>query len=157
MNYLESESALTEFVNAFETGTFPGKQWKHAEHIALAACYLHAMPVSEALDRARDRIRAYNESQGGKNTEDSGYHETLTVFWLLIVDQAIDRNAPRAQAARAITAQFATQRDLYRDYYSFDLLTSREARARWIPPDVKSLDRPSQVASEALASDSIQS
>ena len=154
MNYLESEATLTDFVNAFETGTFPGKQWKHAEHIALAACYLHAMPVSEALERARDRIRAYNESQGGKNTEDSGYHETLTVLWLLIVDQAIDRKLSRVEAARAITTQFASQRDIYHDYYSFDLLTSREARARWIEPDLKDLDQSaSQAASEASVSD----
>lgn len=153
MSYLENEAALTEFVNSFETGTFPGKQWKHAEHVALAACYLYAMPLSEATDRARSRIRAYNESQGGKNTEDSGYHETLTVFWLLIVEQAIDRKLPRVEATRAIAARFAAQRDLYREYYSFELLTSREARACWIPPDLKSLDRPSPDVLAASVSD----
>lgn len=142
VKYLESESALTEFVTAFETGTFPGKDWKHTEHVALAACYLYAMPLSESIVRARAKIRAYNETQGGKNTEDSGYHETLTIFWLQVIDHALDRLSTRVVSARAIVDQFASQRDLYRDYYSFDLLTSREARARWLPPDLKALERP---------------
>ena len=139
MNYLESEEALTAFVAAFEDGSFPGALWKHGEHVVLASCYLYAMPLSEAEDRARERIRAYNEAQGGKNTEDAGYHETLTIFWLQVIDKALDRSQPRAAAARAIADRFTSQRDLYRAYYSFDLLTSREARARFIAPDLKSV------------------
>ncbi len=135
MNYLESEEALTRFLIAFENGTYPAAQWKHAEHLALAACYLYAMPMEAATDRARDRIRAYNEAQGGQNTEDAGYHETLTVFWLTLIDDALDRSLPRAAAARAIVERFASRRDIFCEYYSFDVLKSHEARARWIPPD----------------------
>ncbi len=143
MNYLDSEQSLTEFVASFEAGTFPGALWKHREHVALACCYLYAMPLAEATDRARERIRAYNESQGGKNTEDSGYHETLTVFWLQLIDRVLDRSQPRLQATRVGVETFASQRDLYRAYYSFDLLQSREARAYWIPPDRSRADLPS--------------
>lgn len=46
-----------------------------------------------------------------------------------------DRGLSRAAAARAIVDRFASRRDLFRDYYSFDLLASRDASARWIPPD----------------------
>ena len=136
MSYLQSEDALSNLVQAFENGTFPGKDWKHPEHLALAACYLYDNPFDAALLRARDRIRAYNESQGGKNTEDSGYHETLTVFWLQLVDRHLDRTKPRLAATRDLMEQFASQRDLYRKHYWFDLLTSREARANWVPPDL---------------------
>lgn len=97
MNYLESEEALTEFIAAFENGTYPGAQWKHAEHLVLAAC----LPVRHAIKAATDR----------------------------------DRGLSRAAAARAIVDRFASRRDLFRDYYSFDLLASRDASARWIPPD----------------------
>ena len=134
LNYLESEDALSNLVRAFENGTFPGKDWKHPEHLALAACYLYDNPFDAAPLRARDRIRAYNESQGGKNTEDSGYHETLAVFWLQLVNRHLDRTKPRLAATRALIEQFASQRSLYREHYGFDLLTSREARARWIAP-----------------------
>ena len=139
MKYLESEESLTEFVTEFETGVFPGALWKHTEHVVLAACYLHSLTFAEAVNRARDRIRAYNEAQGGKNTADAGYHETLTIFWLRVIDGALDRSLPRAEAARAIADRFRLQRDLYREYYSFDLLTSREARVCFAPPDLKSV------------------
>ncbi len=135
MSYLNSEEALTNFIAAFEAGTYPAAQWKHAEHLALAACYLYTMPMEAATARARDRIRAYNEAQGGQNTGDAGYHETLTVFWLKLVDAALDRRLPRTAAARAIVDRFTSRRDIFREYYTFDLLKSRQARARWIPPD----------------------
>ena len=32
----------------------------------------------------RDGVRRYNVATGGKNTEDSGYHETLTCFWIAV-------------------------------------------------------------------------
>jgi hypothetical protein len=35
-----------------------------------------------ALDEMRPRIRRFNESVGGVNDDQNGYHETLTVFWL---------------------------------------------------------------------------
>jgi len=33
-----------------------------------------------------------------------------------------------------VVEEFATRRDLFHDYYDFDVLNSREARATWIEP-----------------------
>jgi len=98
------------------------------------------MAGKSALDRLRANIPRYNVSLGGKNTEDSGYHETLTCFWHDVIRDFIatlPAGLDRLTVARAVLTEFAPQRDLFRHYYDFDVVNSREARAKWIPPTTK--------------------
>src|SRR3979490_953792 len=80
--FLADEPALDRFRNAFEEGTLPRPDWTHAAHLAIGATYLVEYERFEAIWRARDGIRHYNASQGILNTSESGYHETITLFWL---------------------------------------------------------------------------
>jgi hypothetical protein len=131
----DTEESLDRFIAAFEDGTWPVADWKHSHHLVMAACYVFQYGRDEALRRARGYIARYNEAQGGKNTEDSGYHETLTVFWMDAVTNAIPSGKSRVEAVRHVVELLAPQRDLWRDYYSFDVIQSREARATYIAPD----------------------
>ena len=127
--FLESEEALSEFLECFERGTWPKPEWNHAAHVAVAGCYLIRYPDEEAADR-------------GIKSDHSGYHETLTLFWLALVKARLRRIEPdvaRIDVVRILVAEFAPQRDLFREYYSFDVVHSVEARRSWVPPDVKSL------------------
>lgn len=137
MNF-DTEESLDSFLAAFEEGTWPGANWKHAHHLVMAACYVFAYGRDIALELARANIPKYNESQGGKNTEDSGYHETLTVFWIDRVAENIPKRCSRLDAVRHVVSELAPKRDLWREYYSFDVVQSREARARYVAPDLKS-------------------
>ena len=95
-----------------------------------------------AADRARSGIRRYNQCTGTINSEHSGYHETLTLFWLAVVKARLRQITPavaRIDAVRMLVAEFAPRRDLFREYYSFDVVRSVEARRSWVPPDVKAL------------------
>jgi hypothetical protein len=106
----------------------------------MAGCYLLAYPEAEATERIRQGIRYYNESQGNLNTADSGYHETLTIFWIQTLRGWLagePTGRTRLDIVRALAEKFGLGRDLYKDYYSFDVLRSREARAQWIAPDRK--------------------
>jgi len=80
-----NEEHLDGFLKAFEYGTWPKADWTHAAHIAVASCYLIAYPLEVATDRIRLGIRHYNHCVGTRNTDHSGYHETLTVFWMAMV------------------------------------------------------------------------
>ncbi len=75
----ETESELDEFISQFLAGTLPKSAWTHAAHVAVTAAWTRENPAT-ALDRLRAAIPRYNEATGGQNTEDSGYHETLTCF-----------------------------------------------------------------------------
>ena len=135
MNFLENQSSLEALLIGFENGTWPIADWHHTAHLAVCACYILDGP--DAMDRLRIRIARYNENQGGRNTPDSGYHETLTRFWVEMVSISIaslPRNLVRLEVARRIVAEFGHRRDLFREYYEFDVVGCREARAVWIPP-----------------------
>ena len=101
----------------------------------MAACYVLKYGRDEALRRARVNIAKYNESQGGENPADSGYHETLTVFWMDMVAAALPHHKSRVEAVQQVVNELAPKRDVWREFYSFDVVKSREARAVYIAPD----------------------
>ncbi len=136
--YLDSDAGYARFIQEFEQGTLPRAQWTHAAHLAVAAWYLVTLREHEALDRMRSGIQHYNECVGSRNTPDSGYHETLTRFWLGMVAgflRRADASRSRLEQARGVVEEFGARRDLYRKYYSFDVVQSRQARRTWMPPD----------------------
>jgi hypothetical protein len=84
----------------------------------------------------------YNQCVGTINSDHSGYHETITLFWLAIVKARL-RELPdgltRVEAVRVLVTELAPQRELFREYYSFDVVRSLEARKSWVAPDLKPL------------------
>ena len=141
--YLSSEGALDSFLTGFEDGTYPKIQWTHGAHVAMASSYILILAEEELLDRTRERIRHYNMCQGGQNTEEAGYHETLTVFWLAVLRNHIDKNCEglgRLETVRSAFAEFSSRGGLWREYYSFDVIQSREARKIWIAPDLQPMN-----------------
>jgi hypothetical protein len=138
---LVSEESLDRFLDAFFHHTLPKPQWTHAAHVTLAACLLHRDDVPSVLPIVRNAIRSYNVSVGTENTDTSGYHETLTVFWLRVVAQSLRQvpSASRLQAVRGVVATYGAERALHRLYYSIDIVTCTAARLAWVEPDVKPL------------------
>ena len=84
----------------------------------------------------RRNVSAYNLAVGGQNTPTSGYHETVTVLWIKILNQFRAEHPTLARAPFATLAvdHFAPQKDLLRRYYDYDIIASTEARRTWIPP-----------------------
>jgi len=52
------------------------------------------------------------------------------------VAETIPKAGSRVNAVRHVVNALAAKRDLWREYYSFDIVKSTEARARYIPPDL---------------------
>jgi hypothetical protein len=136
--FLISDEAFAELLDQFERGTLPKAIWTHAAHLAVATWYLASFPEGTAIDRVRTGIQHYNECVGTANTEVSGYHETLTIFWLKMVWRFLEEKGnggSKLDKVRSVVEAFGGRRDLFKQYYSFDVVASREARARWVPPD----------------------
>lgn len=128
---------MSEFLEAFERGTLPKEDWKHAAH-AVAGGYLLAHGRPGATERIREGILQLNRCHGTANTDHSGYHETLTLFWIartVAFLAACPPDAGRIEKIRALVERFAPRRDLFREYYSFDVVKSVEARRRWVESD----------------------
>lgn len=139
--FLLSIEAFASFLERFSSGQLPRTEWSHAAHLAMAAETVH-----EGGDAAtvRERILRYAESQGIVSTPDSGYHETVTCFWVARIRElngVLGRGATSYDAARAAVAAFAHRGRLFDSYYTYDLFASREARAAYLPPDIPDILR----------------
>lgn len=134
---LFSEQSLAAFLDAWRAGTLPRPAWTHAAHVAVAASLAYEHGPEEALRLARSGIIAYNTAVGVANTETSGYHETLTCFWSQVIGRFVRGGgfASRLDAVRAAVETYGSQRDLFKKYYSFDVVADRCARREWVPPD----------------------
>jgi len=135
--FLSSDTILREFISSWETHALPKAQWTHAAHVAVCAFYTAEFGPVEALERMRQGIPPYNIAVGGQNTEDGGYHETLTCLWAAIIGDFIAATPfPNAFAAVQETVlRYGRERKLHEAYYSFDVVKDRRARREWIPPD----------------------
>ena len=142
--FLDSEQSLDELIEAFERGTLPKKDWTHAAHVAVAGCYVLAYQRPEATTLVRHGILHFNRCHGTANTDHSGYHETLTLFWIARTGEFLagcQPDASRIDKVRALVECFAPRRDLFREYYTFDVVRSVEARRRWVEPDATPEER----------------
>jgi hypothetical protein len=72
-------------IEQFETCTLPKEQWTHRTHLTIACWYLLQEPLPAATPRIRARIQQYNAAQEIVTTPTSGYHETLTLFWISLI------------------------------------------------------------------------
>ena len=137
-----TEEEIDAFVAAFESGTLPKAQWTHAAHLLTGASYVYVFGEAAAVDKMRICVRRYNEAVGGKNTDTSGYHETITVAWIKVLAKLLRESRPMDRAAFAALAveRFANDRTYLQRFYDFDLVNSTEARRRWIPPTIGALD-----------------
>lgn len=133
---------VARLVSAFEAGTLPRDAWTHQAHFVVGLWYLLHHDGEAALRKMRRGIIAYNEASGTPNTDTSGYHETITVFYLAALRAFIDRNRTVGDRA-ALFARLAddeiTRKDFPLRYYSEAVLFSVTARKAWVAPDKRAL------------------
>ena len=63
-----------------------------------------------------------------------GYHETITRFWMEQVEKRLDRSSCLCESVRQIQDQLADKDLVYR-YFSKEVLSTAEAKARWVEPE----------------------
>ena len=70
-----------ELIQQFESCELPKEKWTHEAHFVMALWYCWHQPLPLAIQSIKEGIKRYNLSIGGANTDHSGYHETITVFY----------------------------------------------------------------------------
>ena len=119
--------------------TFPAARFHHREHCLATAYYLKAFPRTDWRLELPNLIRRYNESVGGANTEDAGYHETITQFYLDAIEDFLStRESDSMEAAcTALLASPIAGKNFALQFYSRERLFSREARRSYVAPDLE--------------------
>ena len=137
-----TEEKIAGLMREFEARTLPKEDWTHAAHLVVGLWYLRQFPYPEAVMRIRDGIQRYNEACGVLQTPTGGYHETITLFYIAVIDRLLRSATPEdslvALAARVIDE--CGDRRLPLSYYTKERLMSWEARTGWVEPDLKSLN-----------------
>jgi len=141
-------------IETFRFGTMPVSKWRNrSAHLIVGTWYCFHFDFETALFMLRDSIRAFNKRNGIENSDTSGYHETLTVFWVSLIFACIKNEfCPGSfqEAAQLVLKKYSEDKTIFQDYYSFDVLSSKEARTIWIPPDLVPDHRIDQQHSEEL-------
>jgi len=115
--------------NAFCDLTLAKSDWTHEAHLRVCWVALATRDRRAAVGFLREAIKSYNDATGVENTDTSGYHETLTQYFVGAVSSLdstdIDRviGSPRCSTNAPLC------------HWSRNVLFSPAARAVWIGPD----------------------
>ncbi len=137
-----THSEIERLVRAFESCTLPRAAWTHRAHLTVALWYLFHYSGEEAVMRIRNGIKRYNAANGVAMTKESGYHETMTLFWILIVSRFLmlaGANRSIVEIANEMIERFDDS-GLPFEYYTRERLLSWRARTSWVEPDLKPFD-----------------
>ena len=136
-----SEQEIINIVYQFKNHTLPLELWTHEAHLTLAIWHLKKYTYAEATCMLRSGIITYNSSTGGVNNSTTGYHETITLFWIKVVADFLRKHlhlTPLA-ACNAFLASSISSKTYPYEFYSKALLHSTHARSHWTAPDLKPL------------------
>lgn len=138
-----NQRPVHDLVAGFEDGTLPCEEWTHAAHLTVALWYLVHYPADEAVRRIRDGIKHYNAAVGVVSTPTSGYHETLTLFYIRAMKRFVETatlGLPTESLVEMMLESDIAKREYPLHFYTKELLFSTEARATWAEPDICALD-----------------
>jgi hypothetical protein len=135
--FYRSDDEICKVIKGFEERTLSKSEWTHAAHLTVALFYCIVHPFGVAKNLMSDGICWLNDKHGTPNTDTSGYHETLTVFWLRTVANFVAENRRENTffvLANKLLSEYSDSK-LPLKYYSRELLFSKKARREMVEPD----------------------
>jgi hypothetical protein len=131
----QSEAEIEEVVRRFESCEYKPEEFVHSRHLTVAAWYLLESGQSAATQRMRDGLLRFTAYHGK-----SGYHETITGFWLRAVACHVRELLPTRQPVEIVNEIVAvlSDKNLVFRHYSRDAIASAEAKSNRTEPDLLS-------------------
>jgi hypothetical protein len=122
-----------KLARAFEAGTLAPAEFGHAEHVCLAWHYLSRDPLLVAVRRMCDGLKRYTRAIGVAEK----YHETLTLAWLMLVQErrAVGGGNGWAAFRRGNPDLFDAAARPLDEFYRPQTLGSPAARRHFVLPD----------------------
>ncbi len=138
MAYLITKEQGLAYVQGIENCTLPREEWTHEAHL-IVGLFMVLSYQKRALPEMRKRIWQYNEIKG-KGNDGTGYHETLTVFWLWAVRRfCLEKNIATFDndaLDELLFDETLSRRKLVETYYHPAILLSPYARKHYQPSDL---------------------
>ena len=136
-----SKTEIEDLVKGFSDGTLPKSEWTHEAHLVVAIWYNVNYDFQTAFELVKSKIKVYNQVVGTVNSDTSGYHETLTLFWMRITNNFLltNRSVPIDEVTNRFLGCDLASKDCPLEYYSKTLLFSKKARKHWVNGDLKQI------------------
>jgi hypothetical protein len=137
--FFSSDAEIEHLGEGLLTRTLPREAWTHEAHLAATTYLLLKRPDVDLDEDLPDIIRSYNESVGGMNNDNEGYHDTITRVFLAGVRLFLSDANPKESLHEVVNKLLLTpvgRRDWPLRFYSRDRLLSVEARRAFIAPDL---------------------
>jgi len=137
IRFFADDAAIAHLGEGLVACTLAREEWTHEAHLA-ACLYLLARRTDIDVDgEIAGLISRFNESVGGVNDDQNGYHDTITRAYVAGVRWFLrERGSGKlAQDVNALLASDAGSRDWPLRFYSRERLFSVEARRGFVEPD----------------------
>jgi hypothetical protein len=120
-----------------EEGTIPNSEFRHFDHIRLAWLLLQSMDETRSAERMSMMLRNFAAKT---HSDQSRYHETITrAFMRLVASSRAAIGSPHQFDELIARFPQLLKKDALEAYYTKETLMSTEARAAFVPPDLKPL------------------
>ncbi len=127
-----------EFINQFETCTFPVASFHHREHVRVVWLYLQSYSVLETLARFSEKLKRFAAANGKANL----YHETITWSYVFLINERMERHGKESgwdNFAESNAELLDWKPSILESYYSEQTLSSELARKTFVFPEKFSL------------------
>ncbi|XP_067936623.1 4-hydroxyphenylacetate 3-monooxygenase reductase component-like [Watersipora subatra] len=126
------------FMQAFENTKLPFEEWTHEAHLRMSWNYISQHGKEAAIPLIKRGIMNYNKQN--KDKIKSGYSETITMFYIHIIAQALQCMPPNHTFEDFLQSHTElTSNNYLREYYTSEVLLSPESRETFILPDKRDL------------------
>ena len=135
--YYNHQYELEAVVRGLESCTTPAAEFPHRAHLTVATWYLANATTAQALEKMRTSILNFLDHY----RIEGKYNETITRFWLLVVEEFLQELSPNrslVERTNAVIDAFGDSRLMF-EYYSEELLWSEQTKHAWVDPDLKPL------------------
>jgi hypothetical protein len=110
--------------------SLPQSEWSHRGHITAAHVLVSEHGPEATLTLCRQRIPLLNDAHGVENSDTGGYHETLTVFYVAAVADAVKRGLTIDETITELDHDAALR------WWTEPVLMSVDARRGFVAPDI---------------------
>jgi hypothetical protein len=141
--HYRTEEEIEDVVHSFERCSYTPEEFVHARHLTVAAWFFATMEPPAARQEMRAGLRRFI-AHHGKN----GYHVTITEFWLEIVGKLGAELREKKEGLVPLVnsvVERCSDKNLVYEFYSRERIASPKAKARWIEPDIKSINRHQEI------------
>lgn len=130
-------------VSAFENGSLDKDDWSHEAHL-LAGMKMCLSHKENAYLEMKKRVISYNEAVGTINSDSSGYHDTITMYWIWEIFKFCKKNNITQFDQYAVDTLLMSEemadRNTFLAYYQKETILSIAARRNVLEPDLKKME-----------------